>query len=72
MPAGPSYFRATVISNDAGGGDVSERVVEAGALAEIVHPLGLTFPSDVYSLSNVALPFSENDRLYGVVSQLVV
>jgi hypothetical protein len=40
-------------------------VVEAGAAAETVRPLGLTYPADVYSLSHIALPFPMSDGLYG-------
>ena len=65
LPAPPRNFRATVIANGARGGEVSERVVEAGAQAETVRPLGMAFPPDVYSLSHVALPFPPSDGLYG-------
>lgn len=65
LPAPPRNFRATVIANDARSDEVSERVVEAGTQAESVRPLGMAFPSDVYSLSHVALPFPPNDGLYG-------
>jgi hypothetical protein len=45
--------------------EVEERVVEAGAKAEQVRPLGLVYPLGVFSLSHVALPFPPSDGLYG-------
>jgi alpha-beta hydrolase superfamily lysophospholipase len=65
LPSAPRNYRTTVIANEAGSGEVSERVVEAGAQAETVRPLGMAFPSDVYSLSHTALPFPSSDGLYG-------
>ena len=43
-----------------------ERVTEAGATDEQVRPLGSRFPSGVFSLSHVALPFPIDDALYGL------
>lgn len=67
LPAGPQKYRTTIITNtDAGTNEVSERVIEAGTVAENSRPLGLSFPPGVYSLSHVALPFPMNDSLYGL------
>ena len=44
---------------------MSEQVVEARTQAETARPLSLAYPSDVYSLSHVALPFPTSDGLYG-------
>jgi hypothetical protein len=41
-------------------------VIEAGTVLENSHPLGLSFPPGVYSLSHVALPLPINDSLYGL------
>lgn len=66
LPAGPRNYRTTVVSNVATGSyEVAERVTEAGATAETVRPLGLRYPKDVFSLSHVALPFPEDDPVYG-------
>ena len=65
LPAAPRHFRATIIANDDKNGEMSERVVEAGTQAETARPLGVAYPSDVYSLSHVALPFLTSDALYG-------
>jgi alpha-beta hydrolase superfamily lysophospholipase len=67
LPAGPQKYRTTIITNtDGDTNEVSERVIEAGTVAEKARPLGLFFPPGVYSLSHVALPFPMNDSLYGL------
>jgi alpha-beta hydrolase superfamily lysophospholipase len=66
LPAAPRRYRTTVVSNAGTGSyEVAERVTEAGASAETVRPLGLRYPGDVFSLSHVALPFPEEDPVYG-------
>ncbi|MCE0724155.1 alpha/beta hydrolase [Legionella resiliens] len=63
----PRKFRTVIITNaNVDSIDVVERITEAGTLNEIVSPLGLTYPRDVYSLSHVAIPFPVNDSLYGL------
>jgi hypothetical protein len=42
-----------------------ERVVDAGSTEEQVRPLSLAYPTDIFSLSHVALPFPPSDALYG-------
>ncbi|HEY2875159.1 MAG TPA: alpha/beta fold hydrolase [Reyranella sp.] len=67
LPAPPRPYRTVIITNAAADRyDVVERVTEAGATDEQVHPLGLAFPSEIFSLSHVALPFPMNDSLYGM------
>jgi len=67
LPDPPRTFKTTIIAN-AGPGQpqVVERVTPAGATAEQTRMLGLTYPSDVFSLSHLALPFPMNDPLYGL------
>jgi len=65
LPQAPRNYRTAVIANDKHSPEVLERIVDAGAQAETVRPLGMAFPSDVYSLSHVALPFPPSDGLYG-------
>ena len=66
LPPAPRNFRTTIITNEgAESGEEVERVVEAGAETETVRPLGMSFPSDTYSLSHIALPFPAGDGLYG-------
>ncbi|KAB0265196.1 alpha/beta hydrolase [Microvirga brassicacearum] len=67
LPNAPRRFRTTVITNASS--DSSEVVAvttQAGATTEEVQPMGLAYPSDVYSLSHVALPFPMSDALYGL------
>jgi alpha-beta hydrolase superfamily lysophospholipase len=67
LPSPPRQFRTTVITN--AGSDtyqVVERIVDAGATTELVRPLELTYPPEVYSLSHVAVPFPMEDSLYGM------
>jgi alpha-beta hydrolase superfamily lysophospholipase len=66
LPDAPRHYRTTVVSNAGTGSyDVTERIIEAGATVESVRPLGLRYPNDVFSLSHVALPFPEDDPVYG-------
>jgi alpha-beta hydrolase superfamily lysophospholipase len=66
LPDAPRRYRTTVVSNAGTGSyEVTERAIEAGGTAETVRPLGLHYPNDVFSLSHVALPFPENDPVYG-------
>ncbi|RDJ24034.1 alpha/beta hydrolase [Bosea caraganae] len=67
LPAPPRNFRVAVITNaSADSSAMVERVTEAGASAETVRDLGLSYPFDVFSLSHVALPFPTSDALYGL------
>jgi len=66
LPDAPRRYRTTVVSNaDMGSYEVTERVTEAGTTVQSVRPLGLRYPGDVFSLSHVALPFPEDDPVYG-------
>jgi alpha-beta hydrolase superfamily lysophospholipase len=67
LAAPPRNFRTTIITNEAADTyEVVERVTEAGASSEQSRPLGLAFPTGLFSLSHVALPFPMNDSLYGM------
>lgn len=67
LPAQQRNFRIAIITNASeASADVVERVTEAGATAESVRELGLSYPFDVFSLSHVALPFPTTDALYGL------
>ncbi|CAA0097716.1 2-succinyl-6-hydroxy-2,4-cyclohexadiene-1-carboxylate synthase [Starkeya nomas] len=66
LPPLPRNFRTVIITNEDSGSDqVVERSIAAGSSEEVVRPLGLSYPLDVYSLSHVALPFPSSDSLYG-------
>jgi alpha-beta hydrolase superfamily lysophospholipase len=67
LPPAPRKFHTTIIAN--AGPDttaVVERVVEAGSVEELVRALPLAFPSGVFSLSHIAIPFPIDDGLYGL------
>ncbi|MDO9503040.1 carboxylesterase [Falsiroseomonas sp.] len=67
LPPGSRTWRAVVITNASPQeAAVIERVTEAGATQELLRPIGLAWPRDVYSLSHVALPFPVTDGLYGL------
>jgi alpha-beta hydrolase superfamily lysophospholipase len=67
LPAPPRDYRTVVITNEAlGTYKVLERTIEAGATSEQDRALGLAFPSGIFSLSHVALPFPLSDSLYGM------
>ena len=67
LPAPPRAFRTTIITSVGPGDDaVIARTTEAGATAEQVRALGLTYPRDVFSLAHIALPFAMDDALYGM------
>jgi alpha-beta hydrolase superfamily lysophospholipase len=66
MPETPRNFRTAIVTNAAPDtSEVVERTTEAGESSEQSKELGLTYPSDTYSLSHVALPFPPSDSLYG-------
>ncbi|HEY5308985.1 MAG TPA: alpha/beta hydrolase, partial [Casimicrobiaceae bacterium] len=55
LPAPPRAFRTTIITSVGPGDDaVIARTTEAGATAEQVRALGLTYPRDVFSLAHIA------------------
>ena len=63
----PRKFRTTIITNaSADRNDVVEQVIEAGATTQQIRELPLAFPSGIFSLSHVALPFPMTDDLYGL------
>jgi alpha-beta hydrolase superfamily lysophospholipase len=67
LPAGPRSYRTTIITNTDDGSDTAvERTTEAGSVTEHARALGLTYPTGLYSLSHVALPFPMTDGLYGL------
>jgi len=67
LPAPPRNYRTVVITNEAADTyKVLERTIEAGSTGEQSRALGLAFPSGIFSLSHVALPFPLSDSLYGM------
>jgi alpha-beta hydrolase superfamily lysophospholipase len=59
-------FTLSIVTNRNEGSNatlVHRKPVDGSAMQ--ISETGITWPNDVYSLSHVALPFSENDALYG-------
>ena len=66
LPRPPRLYQATMITSAAVGNyNVVARSIKAGARHETVEPLGLDYPTEIFSLSHVALPFPVTDPLYG-------
>lgn len=66
VPAAPRPWRLIVVTNAAEDTmSVVARITDPGETEERVVALEATYPRDVFSLSHVALPFPENDPLYG-------
>jgi alpha-beta hydrolase superfamily lysophospholipase len=69
LDAGPRTYRRELITNaSAETRDVEARIIEPGSSALTRVPLGLSWPSDVFSLTHVAVPFRPDDPLYGYES----
>jgi alpha-beta hydrolase superfamily lysophospholipase len=59
-------YAITVIANEGPDTlDVAERRIAAGSETPASRPLHLSWPTAVYSLSHVAVPFPSDDTLYG-------
>jgi hypothetical protein len=57
----------TNVSDDSSEVIARTRLAASGEITEI--PLGLRWPSGVFSLSHVAIPFSPDDLIYGRISR---
>jgi hypothetical protein len=66
----PHSYRITIVTNaESNALEVSARDVSAGSTTPQDEPLGLSWPRDLFSLSHVALPFPEDDPVYGRLAQ---
>ena len=71
LPPAPRHYQLTVIANASPQrADVVERSIAAQSTAELVRELGLVYPTQIYSLSHIALPFPMDDPLYGLQPDL--
>jgi alpha-beta hydrolase superfamily lysophospholipase len=67
LPAAPRRYRTTVVGNlRSGDPQMVERITAAGATAEEVRPIALTYPDNVFSLSHIAMPFPVDDGVNGI------
>ena len=63
----PRRYRRVVVTNTAPDSrEVEAQVIEAGSVDVARRPLGLAWPSAVFSLTHIALPFAADDPLYGI------
>ena len=60
------YRRVLVTNSSATTRDVDAATVEPDSYDVARRPLGLAWPSQVFSLTHVAIPFAVNDPLYGI------
>ena len=62
----PSRYELTIVTNvDKESLAVVARTLKTSSNTEVLEPLDLEWPFNVYSLSHVALPFPPNDSIYG-------
>ncbi len=67
---GPRRYTVTLITNTGPETlEVSAMTVAPGATTIAAQPLGLAWPATMYSLSHIALPFAEDDPVYGGAGQ---
>jgi alpha-beta hydrolase superfamily lysophospholipase len=67
LPEAPRRFRTAIVANASpNSSEVVARVIEANTVTEQSRALGLVYPSDVFSLSHVAVPFPISDSVYGM------
>ncbi|MDI9219478.1 alpha/beta hydrolase [Pantoea sp. EA-12] len=66
LPAAPRHYTTTVITNaSATTYETVARTTEADQSTEVMQPLHIAWPQDMYSLSHIAVPFPLTDSLYG-------
>lgn len=65
LPERQRNYDLTVISNSPLGSQVAALHTPAHSQRQESQPLAASYPSDLFSLSHVALPFPPNDALYG-------
>ncbi len=67
LPTPPQRYRITVIGNEKPDNPATvARTTEAGQTSTQVRDLGLPYPTEIFSLSHVAIPFPLDDSLYGL------
>lgn len=66
LPPPPRRYTTTLVTDESSPGNMTvAETTRAGTTITTRQPLGINYPGDVYSLSHIALPFPENDSLYG-------
>jgi hypothetical protein len=63
----PHPYELTIVGNHTEESlELIERVWKPGSTVPVLRPVGLSWPTGVYSLSHVAIPFPPSDPIYGV------
>jgi alpha-beta hydrolase superfamily lysophospholipase len=67
LVAARTPYSVTLLTNRSTDSDAIDAVTRpAGAIKATRQPLGLTWPSNVFALSHVSIPFPPDDAVYGV------
>lgn len=70
LPNAPQHYRLTVVGNVEPTSPATQaRTLASADQPEQLHPLGIEYPKEIYSLSHVALPFPMDDPLYGMAAR---
>lgn len=70
LEGGPRRYTATLVTNTrADTNEVSAMTVAAESTTMTGVPLAMAWPAEIFSLSHVALPFPEDDPVYGGASR---
>jgi alpha-beta hydrolase superfamily lysophospholipase len=65
-PTAPQAYRFTAVVNAGDDSNATlERTIAPGELQPVERPLGLDYPSGIFSLSHLAIPIPPDDPLYG-------
>ena len=66
LPEAKRRYSVTIVTNASPDRfDMVAKTTPAGSTRETVMPLSVAYPQEVYSLSHVAIPFPQDDDLYG-------
>ncbi len=67
IPTAPQPYRFTSVENASDSiVDTVERTIEPGQLVAESRPIGIQYPSGIFSLSHLAIPIPMDDPLYGL------
>ena len=63
----PRRYRRVIVTNGSPDSrEVEARAIEPGVVTVTRHPLGMSWPPEVFSLTHIAIPFAADDPLYGI------
>jgi alpha-beta hydrolase superfamily lysophospholipase len=70
LPRAPRKYSYTLVTNAGATTGVVARTMAAGATVATDTPLAAVWPPEVFSLGHVAIPFPNNDGLYGLAPDM--